>query len=1202
MRVSVQDQTRNKSAQEVQDQTRNKMEVRKLFSDVVNSKTASHKTKKIKKLKDKLSETYSEVKNLDFGSRQEDATEFLRPLLENLYEENPLTEASQLSPADDVTNKSQYEVKEPRKDNIFTTEIPISASRLSLRGFLDEYQGEETLDASENALFDKISGGSEKIKTKKKISLSVDPKAKEIVFTLRRFERDLYGNQNKINKDVELDNITLPYSKGVNKGVNTEWTPTSFIVHMGEDTRSGHYVTCALEFDENNNKQQWYLYNDSEKLKIGDSDLAYYKAQAYAVKYSLIENGKITLPQSSSQESGARNKSGTTCWANSTAAFLGSFVSFQSEEIKAKEELNRLEKKKEKAGEKLKVSRKKKEDEDKQKEKEEEKELKKAEKKKQDALSVALSETAKIAAEEEYKKELEEINKKKIEDEKNKELLEKEIKEEEEELQKQKIKLKEKEEEIIERQKNETAEEALDRKVKEFLDQTDKIHLDKRDLIENYAFEIFKDAAELYSPGEVEVLKNKMVGSLADFLKNANSVAVEQWLHTLKNEILPERRQALRQYINVRRQKQEIEKYELKPGEVNVGALAEQISNQIPLNNKEKRFWQEEFGYGDDTGNNWSSFFGGTRKAIDVVKNRDTPIIHTTMPSKRYRNIVFDTEVEVRDQIVVNDLKLDKWLNEGKKTTAAEEDALKERIWWKHRRDNLFESLLDNSLKLFNWAGKGITSKSKVSEDSRYQAYLQKRNGLLSSMILQLNPKNSSAYLEVLKRVNDILANSTDLLDQATFNKLTKLIEDEIVKENAASKAELERFNVQIQKLNEAMLSTMEGHVKTEDEMWKYRVMQMFLILTPIGAFSVAGHVFSYMDPLTQLLGPLFDGDLAGGIASITSSPVLGPFGIIADKMQIDKAVEVILDKTPILSQFCDTFNFVTGNYEAQQLFGTVSPLSSSVLFPLGIAGAVSMFRADTEITHWDKVNKDVEAKNKDLKNAVENFDKTSLKNKNERISKFTDAKMEILKQGNQKVKLAEFIHDNLNEDGILDLFEDVKFNGQTLKSFPKESTEKDILDFIKKIEGTKELAELFRRFYLFLEAGEEVDELIKNGNLGDHLDDDEVDKAKIEEFNKLKNSSKAAKIIDQRKKNIDNEFIGELAKKNSIISEDRVDDIMNRKDVDAEMKKLEEEIKKKENIELQTLGDTPNTVISKASAHSLIGQNNLYNNVVSVA
>ena len=466
------------------------------------------------------------------------------------------------------------------------------------------------------------------------------------------------------------------------------------------------------------------------------------------------------------------------------------------------------------------------------------------------------------------------------------------------------------------------------------------------------------------------------------------------------------------------------------------------------------------------------------------------------MPPKNYRNIVFDTEVKTLDEIKVNSERLGIFLDTGigAPLTDQEKKKLGVRNPTLHVLSNIVESAGDLVHQTVNWAGKGIIHKSKAADDDRHKNYLQKRSALLAQMAWAMgnNSRDGAAHTRILKAMNDALEGSDDIMDQAVFAKMQTIIANEIKAEDGATKEEMEDFNKKIQELNQKMLKGLQEQVNTEDEMWKYRVLQVFLLVTPLGAFSVAGQLFNYLDPLLELIGPIFDAhtSLSEGIASMTSSKVLGPFGKIAELVHLDEGIEIVLDKTPILSDLLDVVDYALDSNIVQSGIAEVSPLSSSPLVFAGIAAVNSFFRFDAELTHHKKTRTFIDEQEKTLEDEIKRFQKEkeigrekdddrgiseadALKPKNlglkNRIKIFAEKRFAGLKESNLDAEIARFIAETANNNP--DVLPEI-FHGLSLKD--KDEKGQDVIKSIATLQSEKKLKSAFDVIKL-LEASDEA-------------------------------------------------------------------------------------------------------------------------------
>jgi len=570
-------------------------------------------------------------------------------------------------------------------------------------------------------------------------------------------------------------------------------------------------------------------------------------------------------------------------------------------------------------------------------------------------------------------------------------------------------------------------------------------------------------------------------------------------------------------------------------------------------------------------------------------------LIHTSMPSKNYRNIVFDTRVSVLDDIKINDNRLRVFLEEGRGDLTPEEKAgikTRSRAW--NRASNNFEELGETLHQITEWAGRGVLSSSKASDNKIYKDFLTRRNELISNMLWKAGPnaQDSSFYLKVLNKVNNALAGSDDMMDQATFQRMQKLITDEIKVEDTALKAELEAFNKKLNDMNDSMLAGLQNHVDEDDRLWKYRCLQIFLLLTPMGAFSIAGQVFSYIDPLMELIGPLFDAGktLGEGLGDMASSDVLGPFGKIVQAFRIDDGIQLFFDKTPIVSDLCEIFDFVTDNDLAQNALGAASPLQFSPIALLAPAGLYSFFRADAEITQYQKVSAYQESQQKALEGIFKEFEKgresgfekdgkgniviatKDFKNGKhpgleDRVNKFSAKRMATIKEANLDAKLVSFVSDPTNSDKLDDLFDGLKFKikdatgnaiDQSMSEILKSGDQKKVFEILYDV-NSGDKKEALNRFLLFNAIQDSANSTDDN----------------LRAFRQERSAAEKKKLCDKSIKSLNDEFITRSAKKLNITDaqkqreieeinkkiEDKDTDPQNKKHLSKELEKSKTEL-----------------------------------------
>ncbi len=263
----------------------------------------------------------------------------------------------------------------------------------------------------------------------------------------------------------------------------------------------------------------------------------------------------------------------------------------------------------------------------------------------------------------------------------------------------------------------------------------------------------------------------------------------------------------------------------------------------------------------------------------------------------------------------------------------------------------LGDSLARSTSKALNQVGRGIFSKGEAGKSKFVDEYRTILDERIKNLKHSIDPEKSK-YAKILERMASSLKSSQDPLEIASCDSLCQMIQAQIDTENKEYKEAIDKLDKEVSDLTKEMMGKVQADIDKSDEQWKYRAMSMFLIFTPLGAFSIAGQVFNYLDPLVEIFGPIFEANksLGEGFADAITSKQFGFLGQMMDKMEIDKAVETIIDKTPILSNFTEIINSLLDSEIAQNAGGQLAPMLDSPLTLIAIAASFSLSRAPAEL------------------------------------------------------------------------------------------------------------------------------------------------------------------------------------------------------------------------------------------------------------
>lgn len=542
-----------------------------------------------------------------------------------------------------------------------------------------------------------------------------------------------------------------------------------------------------------------------------------------------------------------------------------------------------------------------------------------------------------------------------------------------------------------------------------------------------------------------------------------NGLADQLEKHPNADHFVGEVRSALESRVKAakRLKNQEIRELKLRKRAIDPASTFD-VEKLLPVLREKSLSEYYEIGKSEES-SRYYSILGENQREIDQVLDSPGPDVFLEPPSKTYQNLVIDSKKKAEKEAKVANANIRSLMDSGRLLTKEEESVYGVENRKLERTKNALEFFGHGVQKFAGSALRGMLKDSKATEDSRAAQYAQLRNELLARVMMKIGPgmKDNTFYLRALKRVNDALGTSGDILDHETFVRMQKLISDEIEAEGKVNAEEMEKMNKSLQGLEREMLKDLQGLVDKEDQMWKGRLLQMFLLLTPLGAFSAIG-LTSYMGFFTDLLGPLFDGALSvgEGLGKIASSDSINigkkifgednflgqyflNFGDYIRYAHIDEAIEFLVDETPVIKDVTGVVDTLTDSEIFQEGKGLASPLSGAPILEIGAAVIYSAWRLPGEVDHYldnDPKSKDNSVKKfkeksstkleSAINEAVANIDKnTTGEALKKRLTAFDAKKLQIEKEINLCGELAKFIVEVVSaKDGREKIFDGIKF------------------------------------------------------------------------------------------------------------------------------------------------------------------------------
>jgi hypothetical protein len=418
------------------------------------------------------------------------------------------------------------------------------------------------------------------------------------------------------------------------------------------------------------------------------------------------------------------------------------------------------------------------------------------------------------------------------------------------------------------------------------------------------------------SPRITEGLKERF----ATVSKVGDVSEMDRFLNTLGN-IFEEREVVKKQRDNVVRQMAEIDESVFSPQKITISKWLDQSRAR------------------------------GEHESVEAIKDSKTPITHLSVPSGGYRQKVMLAGFETQGAVDANLVRLNSIIDTGDDISWQQQEKIRN---IKPRNQKYCETAAQVGAgihKIFEQAGKGLYSSTDAADLSFVHEYNLKRQQLAQSLREKLNAGHSN-YSILMEKLLSKIKNSTDIHDIASYNQMKEALEKEIKDDEAEYKIRMDKFDKDMKDSAEAMLKDMQSDADESDKMWKYRVLSLFLIFTPLGAFSIAGHVFNYLDPLKQFLGPLLDAHkgLGEGFADmITDKKTFGFLGEFMDIIEVDKAIEGIFD-LPIIDDLDKIVSYAKNSDIGQEVLGTAFQMST--LGILGIGAVTALKQGAWEADH----------------------------------------------------------------------------------------------------------------------------------------------------------------------------------------------------------------------------------------------------------
>lgn len=454
-----------------------------------------------------------------------------------------------------------------------------------------------------------------------------------------------------------------------------------------------------------------------------------------------------------------------------------------------------------------------------------------------------------------------------------------------------------------------------------------------------------------------------------------------------------------------------------KPGDFDFADAAKIIASRFPVRQSSKDisaypYKKEKYGM-------------PFRAGVDNIKEYEGPVAFTKPVESSVLSVISRAHNESSKNLTLQTKRLINFLEHKKDIPEADklEYEIKSSNYGDWMRDFAYEAA-KVAYKPFDLLGRGIYSKTDPANISELKKFQKNRDALITHLLHKYAP-NNGARAQIMTKLQHILNlaqnDENGMLDKVSFEALTKLIEDEIGQDNSHLKEVTKKMNA----LYAQVFDLAKEKGKESDDLWKYRALQIALLVTPFAGISL----LSPLSPFLGALGSVFSNGIAGGAVEIMRS--LGPFSYFVELLRLDVAIEWLFSDSPIVGDIFGVVDAVLTSEPVKNLTGNIlMPVLFAPLVPMVVAGAYSLARIPTEYDFHEKYKKGFAAKEKALNNEIKALlDKEDVRNKDDKwVDGFVNKKINIFEQAFMHESFLNFVkyldaHSSREKSRLFDVF-----------------------------------------------------------------------------------------------------------------------------------------------------------------------------------
>jgi len=274
----------------------------------------------------------------------------------------------------------------------------------------------------------------------------------------------------------------------------------------------------------------------------------------------------------------------------------------------------------------------------------------------------------------------------------------------------------------------------------------------------------------------------------------------------------------------------------------------------------------------------------------------------------------------------------------------------------KDSKTSLSHQVSDNSKLMFQLAQKfcGLGKDPKTpTKDTRGDEFNKRVSDLISqSQNIIKADSDGRDYAAMISNLANLAAYYD--IDNSSYQEMMEMIKHNI--NSAGQTIDQERLNKlesDLENLNKDFLHKVEDLKEDEGKMWKWRLIQLLSLMSPVGPLAIFGEVLNWV-AIFESFGPLFEQGLTFGesVGNVMSTFTFG----LSDILGFDKVAEFFFDMVPLIKDPFELFTEIRNN----EVVAGALDISSDIvvddgIFALGLVGTYNILRLGTEINHHNK-------------------------------------------------------------------------------------------------------------------------------------------------------------------------------------------------------------------------------------------------------